>query len=325
MEAIDLSNLKFFRGKLVDYRRKSPTANGSVMFNDMLGTTQGTFSDGKYSKNNVTLFGETDNKETMFTGKPQIDGIGYSFLFRSYRPELAKWTPNFGRNFEFVRSESEAEQTSDPFGYPDGFNNFAYVNNGVTSSIDWLGCSTSTLPALPADVTSSTTWNTGENNSAYGYYTVTSYDWSGPITVSGQGKVDNFSAGIVNISAITKAQIKSFSSTVSSSIESEITSELGVDGGKIGSSIKTSMTTSLTATAGTSVSTTSSIAIQTNYPIDIPKDSVGYIYVYQKITYHSVLIPQSVGGNPSPPTQYNVLDSIIVPTQDVHYAHEIVE
>ncbi len=111
------------------------------MFNDMLGTTQGTFSDGKYSKNNVTLFGETDNKETMFTGKPQIDGIGYAFLFRSYRPELAKWTPNFDRNFEFVRSESEAEQTktADPLGYPDGFNNFAYVNNGVTGCIDFLG------------------------------------------------------------------------------------------------------------------------------------------------------------------------------------------
>ena len=30
-------------------------------------------------------------------------------------------------------------QTSDPLGYPDGWNNFAYVNNHVTSSIDWMG------------------------------------------------------------------------------------------------------------------------------------------------------------------------------------------
>ena len=35
MRAIDLNNLKVFRGKLVDYRRKSSAANGKVMFNDM--------------------------------------------------------------------------------------------------------------------------------------------------------------------------------------------------------------------------------------------------------------------------------------------------
>jgi hypothetical protein len=29
-------------------------------------------------------------------------------------------------------------QTADPLGYPDGWNNLAYVNNGVTSAIDWL-------------------------------------------------------------------------------------------------------------------------------------------------------------------------------------------
>ncbi len=99
-------------------------ANGKVMFNDMLGTTQGTFSSGKYNSASSTLFGEFSQEksnEHFFTGKPQIDGIGYAFLFRSYRPELAKW------------------QTSDPLGYPDGFNNFAYVNNGVTNSIDFLG------------------------------------------------------------------------------------------------------------------------------------------------------------------------------------------
>ena len=29
--------------------------------------------------------------------------------------------------------------TSDPLGYPDGWNNLAYVNNGVTNTFDWLG------------------------------------------------------------------------------------------------------------------------------------------------------------------------------------------
>ena len=60
------------------------------------------------------------DKYTYLTGKPHVQGLGYSFLFRNYREDLAKW------------------QTSDPLGYPDGWNNFAYVNNGITNSIDWL-------------------------------------------------------------------------------------------------------------------------------------------------------------------------------------------
>ena len=98
-------------------------ANGSVMFNDMLGTTQGTVKDGKYSASKSSLFGEfaEQDKDKFFTGKPNVDGIGYAFLFRSYRPELAKW------------------QTSDPLGYPDGFNNFAYGNNQVVNGVDTLG------------------------------------------------------------------------------------------------------------------------------------------------------------------------------------------
>jgi uncharacterized protein RhaS with RHS repeats len=47
--------------------------------------------------------------------------LGYAFLFRNYRPELGKW------------------QTSDPLGYPDGWNNFAYCNNWVISCIDRFG------------------------------------------------------------------------------------------------------------------------------------------------------------------------------------------
>jgi RHS repeat-associated protein len=57
----------------------------------------------------------------FFTGKPQVEGLGYAFLFRNYRADLGKW------------------QTADPLGYPDGWNNLAYVNNGVTSAIDTNG------------------------------------------------------------------------------------------------------------------------------------------------------------------------------------------
>jgi hypothetical protein len=41
---------------------------------------------------------------------------------RNYRAGLAKW------------------QTADPIGYPDGWNQLAYCNNGVTSSVDIFGC-----------------------------------------------------------------------------------------------------------------------------------------------------------------------------------------
>jgi RHS repeat-associated protein len=69
----------------------------------------------------MTSFGETADKNAFFTGKPMIDELGYSFLFRDYNPNQGKWT------------------TSDPLGYPDGWNNLAYVNNGASFSIDILG------------------------------------------------------------------------------------------------------------------------------------------------------------------------------------------
>jgi RHS repeat-associated protein len=69
----------------------------------------------------MTSFGDGD-KKAFYTGKPNVPGLGYAFLLRNYRSDLGKW------------------QTADPLGYPDGLNNFAYVNNGVTSKIDWLGC-----------------------------------------------------------------------------------------------------------------------------------------------------------------------------------------
>jgi len=95
-------------------------AGKDVLFNDMLGTTQGITANGKYQQTNATAFGAGD-KSAFFTGKPYVEGLGSVFLFRNYRPELSKW------------------QTADPLGYPDGWNNLAYINNKVTNSIDWEG------------------------------------------------------------------------------------------------------------------------------------------------------------------------------------------
>ena len=58
----------------------------------------------------------------FFTGKPyDADQDAYLFKYRAYDPNAARWT------------------TSDPSGFPDGANNWVYVNNGSSYSIDILG------------------------------------------------------------------------------------------------------------------------------------------------------------------------------------------
>ena len=92
-------------------------AGDDVLFNDMLGSTLAVNDKAV----EMTSFGETDNENVFFTGKPMIDELGYSFLFRDYNPNQGKWT------------------TSDPLGYPDGWNNLAYVNNRVSNCFDFAG------------------------------------------------------------------------------------------------------------------------------------------------------------------------------------------
>ena len=109
------------------------SSKGTSYFNDALGTTVGSKKDGKYSPAVLSAFGENylttqpPNHQTFFTGKPYVEGLGHAFLMRNYRAGLAKW------------------QTADPMGYPDGWNQLAYCNNGVTSAVDLWGASTSTV------------------------------------------------------------------------------------------------------------------------------------------------------------------------------------
>ena len=130
-------------------------ADKKVLFNDLLGTTQGAISkNGKYQASNRTAFGAGD-KSGFFTGKPHVEGLGSVFLFRNYRPELSKWT------------------SSDPLGYPDGWNNLAYVNNHVTNTIDWQGTAGWTLTDIDSNMPS------GDNGVVSGdYWVVTTYSWS---------------------------------------------------------------------------------------------------------------------------------------------------
>ena len=99
----------------------NPVLSGDkVLFNDLLGNTLGVKDQSSYQPIRMTAFGESDNADAFFTGKPLVGELGYTFLFRNYRPEQGKW------------------QTSDPLGYPDGWNNFSYCGNNV-NSIDFLG------------------------------------------------------------------------------------------------------------------------------------------------------------------------------------------
>ena len=93
------------------------SSKDGVMFNDMLGSTLNIGGKAIH----MTAFGESSDTNAMFTGKPYIGELGYAFLFRNYRADKGKW------------------QTSDPLGYPDGWNNLAYVNNRVLCNIDYLG------------------------------------------------------------------------------------------------------------------------------------------------------------------------------------------
>ena len=113
------------------------SSKGTSYFNDALGTTVGSKSNGKYSAAALTAFGEDlstsladDSSRSpfpipsspFFTGKPYVEGLGHAFLMRNYRAGLAKW------------------QTADPMGYPDGWNQLAYCGNGVTGAVDLWGC-----------------------------------------------------------------------------------------------------------------------------------------------------------------------------------------
>ena len=109
------------------------SSTDGVMFNDVLGTTLGTDGADGYADASLTAFGDpvpggprlsrlgAAAPDALFTGKPHVDGLGYAFLFRNYRPGLGKWL------------------TADPLGYPDGWNPLAYGNNSAIGGFDYLG------------------------------------------------------------------------------------------------------------------------------------------------------------------------------------------
>ncbi len=126
-------------------------ADDKVLFNDMLGTTLGVKDGDKVMQNNLTAFGESLStspmQDSFFTGKPHVGELGYAFLFRNYRADQGKW------------------QTSDPLGYPDGWNNFAYVNNGVVQNFDKLGLEDASCSGSPTIFNSDSFYAMGRDGS----------------------------------------------------------------------------------------------------------------------------------------------------------------
>lgn len=64
----------------------------------------------------------TNDEQAFYTGKPYIAAANsYAFKYRSYNPEVARWT------------------SEDPSGFPDGANNILYVNNMSMNCLDRMG------------------------------------------------------------------------------------------------------------------------------------------------------------------------------------------
>lgn len=190
---------------ILAHSTSSGQAGNKVLFNDMLGSSLGTAENGTFGEIPRTAFGEQLSnsstpalsnfsndlsgealaKSDFFTGKPQVEGLGYSFLFRNYKPEIGKW------------------QTSDPIGYPDGWNNFAYCNNGVTNRFDILGGS----------------W--GNTDFVAYYYRTSGADWLDTDTMGLTGNI----WGVINSTVMTRVNEQ-----IDSKIQNLIKSASGTSG-----------------------------------------------------------------------------------------------
>ncbi len=120
----------------------------------------------------ITLNGKELNDYDFFTGKPNVEGLGYNFVYRNYRSELGKW------------------QTHDPKGYPDGWNNLAYCNNWTTTAIDPWGTDIYHLVA-PSAVNGNghSGWIIGDDKNGY-----TTYDYGKKSGASTDYKSKSFTA-----------------------------------------------------------------------------------------------------------------------------------
>ena len=262
-------------------------AGDDVLFNDMLGSTLAVNG----NPVEMTSFGETGNKNAFFTGKPMIDELGYSFLFRDYNPNQGKWT------------------TSDPLGYPDGWNNLAYVNNQPYYDIDFLGAWTlvadTGMPPMPSAVTSPTKWTQGESYSGYGVYSITTYSW---VQIATNGGTNG---QVLLTTANAKTTSTSTISQYSASLAQTITSTANANGSFPGIaefSVGISSSISGTISAGYSLQsgTSETVSISLGYSATADQNTYIEIYAYQLVattTYYARYMAPSGASDPAPPIQ----------------------
>jgi len=73
----------------------------------------------------ATSQGYAKEEPAFYTGKPYLaSSSSYAFKYRSYDPEIARWT------------------SEDPSGFPDGANNNLYASNQILSALDPNGLAT---------------------------------------------------------------------------------------------------------------------------------------------------------------------------------------
>ena len=263
------------------------SSKDGVMFNDMLGSTLNI--GGKAI--NMTAFGESADSNAMYTGKPYIGELGYAFLFRNYRSDYGKW------------------QTSDPLGYPDGWNNLAYVNNGSFANIDFLGAWTlvadTGMPPTPSTVTSSTQWTIGENFSGYGIYSVTTYSWVQIATNGGtNGQVLLTTANAKTTSTSTIGQY-------STSLSQAITTTANAKGSfasiaEFSAGISNSISGTISAGYSLQSGTSATESVSLGYSATADQNTYIEIIAYQLVattTYYANYMPPSEVSEPNPPIQ----------------------
>jgi len=97
----------------------------------------------KASKSNS--HGYAAEESAFYTGKPYIESSsGYAFKYRSYNPELARWT------------------SEDPSGFPDGANVYGYVKNRVTNFFDYEGLASASFKGAYNDASGFNVVSSGE-------------------------------------------------------------------------------------------------------------------------------------------------------------------
>ena len=263
------------------------SSKDGVMFNDMLGST---LNIGGKSVN-MTAFGESADPNAMYTGKPYIGELGYAFLFRNYRSDYGKW------------------QTTDPLGYPDGWNNLAYVNNGSFANIDFLGTWTlvadTGMPPMPSAITSTTKWTHGENYSGYGIYSVTTYSWV-EIAMNG-GTNGQISLNTANAKTTSTSTISQYSASLAQTITSTANAKGSFPGiAEFSAGISSSISGTISAGYSLQSGTSETVSISLGYSATADQNTYIEIYAYQLVattTYYARYMAPSGVSDPTPPIQ----------------------